>query len=41
MKKLFVMAITAVAGLIAGTASMGCVLAFFDEPTMPRNMIER
>ena len=41
MKKLFVMALTAVAGLFASAAYMGCALSILDEPTMPRNMIER
>jgi len=41
MKKLFVMALTAVAGLVAGAATMGCAICILDEPTMPRNMIER
>lgn len=41
MKKLFVMALTAVAGLVAGAAYTGCIFAFLDEPTMPKNMIER
>jgi len=41
MKKLFAMFLTAIGALAAGAAYTGCVVAFFDEPTMSKKMIER
>ena len=41
MKKLFVMTLTAVAGLVAGAAYTGCIMGYFDEPEMSKRMIER
>ena len=41
MKALFVSAISALGALLAATATNGCIAIWFDEPTMPKSMIER
>lgn len=39
MKKRFILALTAIASLMANAASIGCIVAFIDEPTMPKSML--
>ena len=33
--------ISVLTALVAATASAGCIIAFIDEPSMPKAMIER
>lgn len=41
MKKLLSMVLTAVGLLAAGAATTGCLLMIFDEPEMPKAMLEK
>lgn len=41
MKKLLAYFVAALGIMVSSSASMGCVLAFIDEPEMPKSMIER
>ena len=40
MKKLLAMVLTGVGVLAAGAASAACIMFVFDEPKMPKSMIE-
>jgi len=39
MKKFIAMALAALGVIAAGAASAACVVAIFDEPTMPKSML--
>ena len=41
MKALFVSVISALGALLAATATNGCLAVWFDEPKMPKSMIEK
>lgn len=41
MKAILVSIVSALGALVAATATSGCLMAFIDEPTMPKSMLER
>lgn len=41
MKSLLVSVIAAVGALVAATATSGCLIAWIDEPVMPKSMLEK
>lgn len=41
MRKLFAMVVSGLGILAAGAASTACLFLVLDEPTMPKEMIER
>lgn len=41
MKAAVISVLTALGAAVAATASAGCIIAFIDEPSMPKAMIER
>ena len=40
MKKLFSLALAAVAVVVSNAASIGCIIAMMDEPTAPKSMMD-
>lgn len=40
MKKVFSIALAAIGAFIGTVATSGCVLALFDEPEMPKSLID-
>ena len=41
MKAILVSIISAIGGLVAATATSGCLMVWIDEPEMPRTMLEK
>lgn len=41
MKAMLVSIISAIGGLVAATATSGCIYIWIDEPEMPRSMLEK
>ncbi len=40
MKKALAIALSAIGAIIGTVATTGCILALFDEPEMPRSLID-
>ena len=38
---LLVSVVASIGSFVASVATSGCIIAFIDEPTMPKSMIER
>lgn len=41
MKSVLVSIIAALGAAVAATATSGCLVVWFDEPTMPKSMLEK
>ena len=41
MKTIIVSAVAALGALVSGVATSGCLMFWFDEPTMPKSMLTK
>lgn len=41
MKAVLISIISALGAALAATATLGCLIVWFDEPTMPKAMLEK